>query len=227
MKTRLVIATSRDWVPGLAERLSERLDAEVRAVHVVDELTPETLAAFDPEFVFFPHWSHRIPASVYERFACVIFHMTDVPFGRGGSPLQNLLARGIHETQMSALKCEAGLDTGPVYLKRPFLLHGRAEEIYVRGTHLIEEMILQIVQQRPEPVSQSGVAVTFPRRKPAESSLTAVATVDQAYDFIRMLDAPAYPKAFFETEFLRFEFSHASLNGDAVTAQVRVVRKPE
>ncbi len=34
-----------------------------------------------PRYVFFPHWSHIIPQDIYENFECVIFHMTDFPFG--------------------------------------------------------------------------------------------------------------------------------------------------
>ena len=48
--------------------------------------------------------------------------MTDVPFGRGGSPLQNLISRGIYETKISAFRCVAEMDAGPVYPKRPFSL---------------------------------------------------------------------------------------------------------
>ncbi|MDX2024681.1 MAG: methionyl-tRNA formyltransferase [Deltaproteobacteria bacterium] len=227
MKPRIVIATSRDWVPGLAERVAARCGAVTRHITAPEQLTAEALKAFAPDWVFFPHWSHRIPASVFDTFTCVIFHMTDVPFGRGGSPLQNLLVRGVQDTQMTALRCEAGLDTGPVYLKRPLSLAGRAEEIYIRGTHLIEDMIAEIVATRPTPMPQTGEAVAFARRRPHESEMAQVTSIDAAYDFIRMLDAPGYPAAFIETEFLRFEFSHASLQGESLTAQVRVVPKPK
>ena len=30
---------------------------------------------------------------IHENYKCIIFHMTDLPFGRGGSPLQNLISR--------------------------------------------------------------------------------------------------------------------------------------
>ena len=56
--------------------------------------------------------------------------MTDLPFGRGGSPLQNLITRGISKTKISALRCNEEIDAGPIYLKRPLSLHGSAEEIY-------------------------------------------------------------------------------------------------
>ena len=44
--------------------------------------------------------------------------MTDLPYGRGGSPLQNLIINGHKETMMSALRCVQELDAGPIYLKK-------------------------------------------------------------------------------------------------------------
>ena len=66
----------------------------------------------------------------------MIFHMTDVLYGRGGSPLQNFIIRGHKETKLTAMKCVKELDAGPVYLKEFLSLLGNAEEIYMRHLHL-------------------------------------------------------------------------------------------
>lgn len=58
-----------------------------------------------------------LPKEIYESFECVVFHMTDLSLGKGGSPLQNLLVRGIYQTKISAIKVSAGMDTGDVYFK--------------------------------------------------------------------------------------------------------------
>lgn len=81
------------------------------------DLTVERLERINPQYVFLPHWSYIIPKKVYENFNCVIFHMTDLPFGRGGSPLQNLISRGIYRTKISAIRCSKILDGGDVFLK--------------------------------------------------------------------------------------------------------------
>ena len=111
------------------------------------KVSRDNLSRFSPRLVLFPHWSHIIPAEVYENFACIIFHMTDVPFGRGGSPLQNLIARGIYETKLSAIRCGKELDAGDVYMKRPLSLWGTAEEIYLRAAELTKEMMVQLVRE--------------------------------------------------------------------------------
>lgn len=220
-----VLAASRPWYSGMAERLEAETGAKFVFIGSKEELTQERLADLNPRYVFFPHWSHIIPARIFEAHECVIFHMTDLPFGRGGSPLQNLIARGIYETKVSALRCSAGLDAGPIYMKKPLSLHGSAQEIYLRAAGVIEAMIPEILSQQPKPVEQIGEPTAFVRRKPDEGNLRGLSELRQAFDYIRMLDAEGYPKAFLETEHFRVEFSRASLQQDSVVADVRIIKK--
>lgn len=192
-----------------------------------EELSIEMVTALKPRFIFFPHWSWRVPESILEAAECVCFHMTDVPYGRGGSPLQNLINAGHKETMVSALRMSSELDSGPVYLKYPLNLDGRAQEIFERAAEIVFAMIGDIVRDEPAPEQQCGDAVYFQRRTPAESLLSAAATVAGAYDHIRMLDAEGYPHAFIDYGELRLEFSHAELvgNGD-LTARVSIRKRP-
>ena len=186
-----------------------------------DELTVDNLEQIRPEYIFFPHWSYIIPEKIYANFNCVIFHMTDLPFGRGGSPLQNLLARGIYQTKISAIKCSKGIDTGDVFLKKDFdISNGSAYELYREAGCIVKSMILEILERNPVPVAQSGEVVCFGRRKPEESNLAEVNSLAQVYDYIRMLDAPGYPKAFIESECLKFDFSDAEIVDGEVVARV-------
>jgi methionyl-tRNA formyltransferase len=186
------------------------------------ELTLERLTALEPRYVFFPHWSHRISREIHRRFECVIFHMTDVPFGRGGSPLQNLIANGIYETKVSALRCGEALDAGPVYLKRPLSLHGTAEEIYLRAAGVVETMIVDILSSAPRPRPQRGRATVFRRRRPEDGELSGARTLREAFDLVRMLDADGYPAAFTRVGPFRIEFTRASLKTGAVLADARI-----
>jgi methionyl-tRNA formyltransferase len=217
-----IIATSRSWYKWIAESLARKLKVNVHCITKKEELNIDYIQKLNPKYIFFPHWSYIIPPSIYENFECVIFHMTDVPFGRGGSPLQNLIARGIYETKITALRCEKELDAGPVYLKRPFSLYGAAEEIYMRASKVIEEMIEYIIKNQPEPKKQEGDVVYFKRRTPAEGNLSNLSTLERVFDYIRMLDADGYPKAFVETEHFIFEFERATLKENYVHADVKI-----
>ena len=107
-------------------------------------------------------------------------------------------------------------------------LNGRAQVIYERASALAARMIAAIVESEPTPVPQTGVPTLFKRRRPEESEIPPLESAARVYDFIRMLDADGYPRAFIERAGWRYEFRNASLDeqdGDAVVvADVRVSR---
>lgn len=220
-----VIASSRTGYEYLPERLEIITQQKFILINKVQDLTVERLKAIKPKYIFFPHWSYIIPSDIYENFECIVFHMTDVPFGRGGSPLQNLISRGIYETKISAIRCIGEVDAGPVYMKKPFYLYGSAEEIYIRSAKTVQEMIINIVSDNPSPVNQEGEVVNFERRRPEEGNIDGLKEIEKIYDYIRMLDADGYPKAFLETDNLKLEFQRASLKPGYIIADVKITLK--
>ena len=148
--------------------------------------------------------------------------MTDLPFGRGGSPLQNLIQRGIYSTKISALRCVKELDAGPIYMKKDLSLHGNAEEIYMRASKVCCDMVIEIINNEVMPVAQNGEVTVFKRRKPTDSNIAALDSLVSVYDYIRMLDADGYPHAFVEVGNLRFEFDRAALKDGFIEADVKI-----
>jgi methionyl-tRNA formyltransferase len=220
-----VLAASRPGFESMAKRLSTRLNTRVTLIKEKSRLTPKVLERLKPRAIFFPHWSYIVPEAIHQQYECVIFHMTDLPFGRGGTPLQNLIARGHKKTKMSALRCTRELDAGPIYMKRLLSLNGTAEEIYQRAARLMESMIISLVRRPRIPVPQKGRVVHFSRRKPPESNLSSVSNLQKAYDHIRMLDAAGYPHAYVDMKGLRFEFTQARLMKGGLTAHVTISKK--
>jgi methionyl-tRNA formyltransferase len=218
---RFVIATIKSWNIQLYNELNKKYPKQYFLIDDPDNLTFEKLSELKPRYVFFPHWSSIIPDQIYQNFECVIFHMTDVPFGRGGSPLQNLISRGLYQTKICALKCQKELDSGPVYLKTDFSLEkGSAQELFSQASVCVFEMLEKIVLTRPEPVEQQGDVVYFKRRTPQMSELTPAMEVHEIYDQIRMLDAQDYPRAFIPYGDYILSFEQAQLHGGSVTATV-------
>ena len=151
--------------------------------------------------------------------------MTDVPYGRGGSPLQNLIVRGHKDTMLSALRMVGEMDAGPVYTKRPLSLEGTAHEIYLRAGELSFEIIQWMIKEQPHPIPQEGEPVIFKRRKPEQSRLPMSGEMTELYDHIRMLDAPTYPPAFIEHGEFVIEFTGAKNQDDELSANVRIHKK--
>jgi methionyl-tRNA formyltransferase len=222
----IIIATPHPRNDTLVQHVQEYLDDfQVMRIAEPAELSFEFLSSVNPDWIFFPHWSWIIPEAIFARFRCVIFHMTDVPYGRGGSPLQNLIVRGHTQTMLSAIQCVKELDAGPIYLKRPLILAGSAEEILSRASSLIGEMIVEIVRAAPTPQVQTGLVTIFNRRQPKDSDLSGLIELNQIYDQIRMLDAAGYPAAFIQNESVIYEFYAAENYGQWIDAKVRIKRR--
>jgi methionyl-tRNA formyltransferase len=221
-----ILVTDKPWHDQLFNDLSKLVPGNWIRIQRKEDFTCERLISLAPKWVFIPHWSEIIQNDVFSGFTCVVFHMTDLPFGRGGSPLQNLILRGHKDTMISAIKVDKGIDTGDIYLKRPLSLSGTAREIFERSAEVIREMIRVIIYEEPAPVPQNGIITVFKRRTPCEGDISQLKEISTVFDYIRMLDCEGYPSAFIETEYFKMEFTNASLSGgENLSANVRITKK--
>lgn len=222
--SRYVVAAIHPWNRQIFDERIAKLPGDWAFFDQRRDLTQERLNEIGPEFVFFLHWSWKVPNEILDGFTCINFHMTDLPYGRGGSPLQNLILRGHQETKLTAFRMTDGMDEGPVFMKEGLTLDGSAQEIYERASRTAASMIERFVKAPNEPTPQDGEITLFSRRKPAESEMGAFEDPGALYDFIRMLDADGYPRAFVRRGQLRLEFSNASLDDTGMlSATVNVV----
>jgi methionyl-tRNA formyltransferase len=220
-----IVATIKPWNIKVYNEIIKHYTGEWHLITEPSELTVEKIKLINPKFVFFPHWSHIVPNEILNITTCVCFHEADLPYGRGGSPLQNLISLGHRETVVTALKMSEELDAGPIYLKRPISLEGLAEEIFLRTAYVVAEMIKVIITENPIPFEQVGKPTLFKRRKPSESIIPEDKdNLIELYDHIRMLDAEGYPKAFLESGGFRFEISRPALKTSEILADVRITK---
>ena len=223
----ILIVSEKSWNKELVSYLQSTMPQYAfYLISQKEDFTVERIGSISPVKIFIPHWSYIIPSAIFERYECIVFHMTDLPYGRGGSPLQNLIDRGLTATKLSALRVEVGLDTGPVYLKMDLSLSGTAEEIFVRVNKLVGKMIVEIIQNNLQPVPQEGDPVVFKRRKPEQSDMSGLEKLEEIFDYIRMLDADGYPHAYIEKGEFRYEFTRASIKADgSIVADVKITKK--
>ena len=223
----IIILSNRDWNNWIVQDLNKSF-ANKYNFELISEKTmlqKSVLDKLEPEWIFVPHWSYLIPEEVYTNFECVIFHMTDLPHGRGGSPLQNLISRGHKKTKVSAIKCIEELDAGPIYIKQELDLSGSAQQIFTRMSYIIRDMIISILNKKIEPSIQKGEATFFKRRTPSQSNIKNLNNIEEIYDNIRMLDAEGYPKAFLELNDFKLELYNAHLENGEINASVRICTK--
>jgi methionyl-tRNA formyltransferase len=215
-----LVIGSKSWNRRVFYQVINHLPGNWIWIESSEKLSTDEVQSLNPRYIFFLHWSWKVPDELINNFECICFHMADVPYGRGGSPLQNLIVRGHQTTKLTALRMTHEFDAGPIYLKEDLSLLGNAEEIYIRATQLSAKMIERIINEQPKPVPQTGEVTVFKRRKPKESEIAQVDSLQKLYDFIRMLDAEGYPKAFLQHEGFRYEFSRIALYDGRLVADV-------
>lgn len=209
-----VVATIKPWNIEAFHQHCPKGKANWHLIDTPEKLNIQWLREIKPRYIFFPHWSWIVPTEILSEFTCVCFHMTDLPYGRGGSPLQNLIVRGHKSTQLTALKMTDELDAGPIFLKQELSLAGSAQAIFENMAQLSWKMITTIVTSEPTPQPQVGDVTLFSRRKPEQSELAPDLPIDELYDHIRMLDAESYPRAYMNLGDKTLTFSDAHLDSD-------------
>ena len=223
---KFILLTSKSWHKDLFNFLKLRENEDWSIITSKDDFVFSKIKDLNPNKIFIPHWSHIIPSNIFEKFECIVFHMTDLPYGRGGSPLQNLIVRGHQDTMISAIQIDQGVDTGKKKKKKPLSLKGSAKDIFERATVVIQKMILEILSSDINPVPQKGIATIFKRRSAKDGCMNELKEIEEVYDYIRMLDVDNYPPAFIETDSFKIDFFDSKLiNETQITANVRITKK--
>lgn len=217
-----VFASSKPWNKKLFFSLEKKRSSNWHYVSTPNKLNMLLKKNINPRYLFFLHWNWKVPSKIYEKYECICFHMTDLPYGRGGSPLQNLILAKKKKTVVSAFKMIEGMDEGPVYVKKKLSLDGKAEHIYKKAGQISCEIINWIIKKKPAPKPQSGKAICFKRRRPEQSALPKNTNISNFHDFIRMLDAPTYPKAFINYGNFKLEFESSKLEKKVISAKVKI-----
>ena len=58
-----------------------------------NQINLKYLNKINPDIIFFPHWSYKVNKNIIKKYNCICFHTAPLPFGRGGSPIQNMIKK--------------------------------------------------------------------------------------------------------------------------------------
>ena len=217
--TNYVVASSKSW---FSEHSKSKEFNKLQIYEISDNknLNLEYLSQINPRFIFFPHWSWKISSEIYEIYDCVIFHTAPLPFGRGGSPIQNLILNGFKESPVCAIKVTEEIDAGPIYESIEVSLSGNIDQIFQKISVAIEKLIISICKNNPLPIEQSGKPFVFQRLNIKDNELQSSSSIRGIYDRIRMVDGKDYSKAYMNFGDYKIEFKNAELQNDYLYANV-------
>ena len=222
MKKKFIIFTNKHWNIEIFLKKKGLLKGTWKILKKKSQLNTKSIKRYNPNFIFFPNLNINLDKEIIKNFNCVCFHETDLPYGRGGSPIQNLILLGKKFTKLTALKIENGIkvDEGKIYLKRKIKLNGTGLDIYKNCAEEIIKMINVIISKKLKPKKQIGKIVHFKKRKPKDSKIpNKVTKLSEIYDIIRMLDIPGYPKAFIKSKNFQVYFDKSKIKNNELTAK--------
>ncbi|MFK7875341.1 MAG: methionyl-tRNA formyltransferase [Paracoccaceae bacterium] len=156
---------------------SRALELGLPVRHPVSLKTPETQAEFaahKADVAVVVAYGLLLPQAVLDAptHGCLNIHASLLPRWRGAAPIHRAIMAGDAETGVCIMQMEAGLDTGPVLLRRAVDI-ARAEttgQLHDRLSTLGAEAIVEALQ---------GLALLIPQTQP-EDGVTYAAKIDKA-----------------------------------------------
>ena len=225
-KPRILLVTIKKWNIENFKKFKKKYNKKFNIYLISKDvlLKKSYLKKINPKYIFFIHWSKIVNKEIVNNYNCYNFHMSDLPYGRGGSPLQNLLLRDIEKTKISLIRMNNKLDAGDIVCKKNFVLKGNAEKIYnslSKKSFEIIEMILK--KNKLKLIKQNGRVKNFKRIKNNKLSLKKKQTLRNIYNQIRMRDAPSYEKTFIKFGKFKIFLKNAKIKSKSIDGKYEIL----
>lgn len=165
--------------PSPVKRLAEAHNLPVRQPLSLkrDEDACAAIAALAADAMIVAAYGLILPANLLAvpRFGCVNIHASLLPRWRGAAPIQRAIEAGDTETGISIMQLEAGLDTGPVFIRAKTPIHpdDTAATLHDRLAGLGARLICETLPLLPMPGEiQDDACATYANKiDPAETVL--------------------------------------------------------
>ena len=224
MKKKIIFASSKKWFFKSQKVKNFLKNNEAIIISDKKKLNKNIIKKINPSFIFFPHWSYKVNTNIIKNYNCICFHTAPLPYGRGGSPIQNLIKRNYKKTPLCALKMTNKIDAGPIFLKKNISLNGNLDQIFERISSTIIKMVEILIKKKIKPVEQKGKVFFFKRFKKKESEIKNEKNIIEIYNKIRMLDSEEYPKAYIKINKFKFYLSKANIRKNTLSCDAKIIK---
>ena len=151
--------------PTPVEERAHELGIEVRCPKSLrgDE-EQRAFAELDADVAVVAAYGLILPQPILDApaFGCLNVHASLLPRWRGAAPVQRSIMAGDKTTGVTIMQMEAGLDTGPMLLKRAVEIEGRnsaqlTDELGKVGARMMVEVLADLPSYEPIPQPDDGV----------------------------------------------------------------------
>jgi len=132
----------------------------------------------------------------------LVVHESDLPNGRGWSPLSWQILEGKNEIPITLLEAINGpVDSGDIYIQDKLVFEGHElidEMREAQGNKTVElamRFVSEHLKLRKDP--QNGTPTHYPKRKPEHSEIDINKSLSQIFNQLRIVDNERYPAFFY------------------------------
>jgi methionyl-tRNA formyltransferase len=212
--------------PTAVEVRAHELGIEVRSPKSLrGQAELEEFAALDADIAVVAAYGLILPQPILDApmLGCLNVHASLLPRWRGAAPVQRAIMAGDEATGVTIMQMEAGLDTGPMLLKRALEIEGRnAGQLTEILSELGAQMMVEVLSDLPrfEPIPQPEDGVTYAAKISKEE-----ARIDWSRppaELVRHVQGLApFPGAWFEVDGERIKLLAATdADGNGVPGEV-------
>ncbi|MBA2771009.1 MAG: methionyl-tRNA formyltransferase [Sphingomonas sp.] len=151
--------------PTAVHKRAEQIGIEVRCPGSLKGGGEQArFAALDADLAVVAAYGLILPPAILEapKLGCVNVHASLLPRWRGAAPIHRAILAGDEETGVTIMRMEAGLDTGPMLLKRQTVVGGKtAGELTDELAWMGAETLVEWLRKPTPPVPQPEEGVTY------------------------------------------------------------------
>lgn len=196
MKVQILVDNPNSWVVEYAEKLNQEINqSKLGCSNLIfehkDVVEGDILCLLSCEKIF-----KDLNLNKYN----LVVHESDLPKGKGWSPLTWQVLEGKNRIPVTLFEAEMSVDSGVIYGKKYIDLDG--SELLPEIKHLqgeaTNQLILEFIKKYPNNVGQEQVGESsfYARRKGEDSELELNKSIDEQFNLLRVCDNERYP-AFF------------------------------
>lgn len=194
MKIFILVDDYESWFVPYGERLKKKLIDQNHEVHLIHRPSKE----YSGQLCFMLSCVHIVDQEFITQFNhCIVVHASDLPRGKGFSPLQWQILEGSNEIVLTLFEASSQADAGPFYFKDTLVFAG-----YELLPDLRDEMAKKIVEMCVTyttqsnyliPEIQSGPETNYRRRAKKDDEIDISKSIEEQWNHFRIADNMRHP----------------------------------
>jgi len=195
MKVQVLVDNPNSWIIPHAEKLVDLLKEtghESNLIHKHAEVVEgDILCILGCEKIF---------KALDKNKHNLVVHESDLPKGKGWSPLTWQILEGKNEIPITLFEATEGVDSGAIYFQDIIHLEGNElnDEIKNKQGEATNDLIIKFINSYPNVAGkeQKGEESFYPKRTPKDSELDINKSIAAQFNLLRVCDNERYPAWF-------------------------------